>query len=671
MVRRLRACSLLLLLSVAAPVLAAPGDLDPSFGTGGVVLGPFGTYFSDVVRQPDGKLVVAGQRATAPRGFLVARFETDGTLDATFGTGGMVATPIGTAQYAIADEVVLQPDGKIVAAGYYYQGTGSHVAFALARYETDGTLDATFGTGGIVTLAGPGDQDAYALVLQSDGKLVAAGGGWNPSTSDWGSILARFETDGTLDATFGNGGVVTRPGSNINAILQQPDGKLVAAGYYKQDIHHFTDFAVFRYETDGSPDPSFGTGGMVSTSIGPEWDEAFAIVRQADGGFVVGGWRWDDSTNYDLRLVVARYDAAGVLDATFGTGGIAQVPGAHYDIPVGLTEQPNGKLVMAAHLSHDDVTKIAVVRWQPNGTLDPTFGDGGVVTTRVSGTPSSAADVAKSVLFEPDGRIVAVGDASGSRSFVVAYESGFCCTGGPCVECGVCESCGFAGCEAAPVDDRCPDDGNVCTTEGCDGAGTCLHPAGPAGVECSDDGDICTTDTCDDMGTCVHVPEPAPVCDQPQVAGAQLKIRSSADAGKDRVDFKVAKGTLTSPLDPDTMSLCVYDHAPGGYTLAYEGSPSAPDGVWTSHGTTSLAIKYKSKTGQPDGVKAVGLKLASTIDKSKGQVKAAGDLALAPFPLQKNPSVIAQMRWASGQCWGATFSIALKNDGAQFKAKSD
>jgi uncharacterized delta-60 repeat protein len=667
MARRLSAYSILFLLSVASPVLAAPGDLDPSFGTGGVALGPTGSQFFDVVRQPDGKLVAAGYRTLTPKHLLVARFETDGTLDATFGTGGMVETAVGTGQIAVADEVVLQPDGKIVVAGYALQGD---VVLVLARYETDGSLDATFGSGGIVTLAGPGDQYAFALVLQSDGKLVAAGAGFEPTAADWRSVLVRFDTDGTLDATFGTGGVVTRSGSQIDAILQQPDGKLVAAGYYQPGVAFFPHFAVFRYEADGSPDPSFGTGGMVSTSISVQRDHASAIVRQADGGFVVGGWRWDDSTNSDLSPVLVRYDAAGVLDATFGTDGIAQVPDARYDTQVGLAEQPNGKLVMAAHLVVDNLTKIAVIRWQPDGTLDPTFGDGGVQTTRVS-SPSGSADLARGVLFEPDGRIVAVGTAA-ARAAVVAYESGFCCTGGPCVECGVCETCGLAGCEAAPVDDRCPDDGNTCTTEGCDGAGTCLHPAGPAGVACTDEGNICTSDVCDAAGACLHPFEPAPVCDQPSAAGkASLKMRSSADAGKDRVQFKWAKGNPTSPVDPQTLRLCVYDRSGGGYTAAYQGSPNDPNGVWKSSGTTNVSIKYISKTAVPDGIKKVTIKLKESPTKSNAQVQAAGNLALAPFPLQKDPSVIAQIRWASGQCWGATFSTAVKSDAERFIAKSD
>jgi uncharacterized delta-60 repeat protein len=667
--RRLRVYSTLLLLVAASPVLAVPGDLDPSFGTGGVVLGPVGSQFYDMVRQADGKLVAAGVRTLTPAHFLVARFEADGTLDATFGTGGMVETAAAPGVPTVGQEVLLQPDGKIVVAGSAFP-VGGDVVMALARYETDGTLDATFGTGGIVTLAGPADQYAYALALQSDGKLVAAGGGSNgiPTAHDWRSVLARFETDGTLDATFGTGGVVIRPGSQIDAILQQPDGKLVAHRH-EQPGGGGRDFAVARYETDGSLDATFGTGGVVTTDIGNVYDQAYAIVRQADGGFVVGGWTRRPSSG-ESTLVLARYDAAGALDATFGTGGIAEVPTARHDVPVGLAEQPNGKLVMGAHIVVDDVANLAVVRWQANGTLDTSFGNGGVAATRIS-SGCCTADLARAVVFEPDGRILAVG-AAASRGAVVAHESGFCCTGGPCVECGVCETCGLAGCEAAPVASNCPDDGNVCTTEGCDGAGTCLHPAGPAGVACPDEGNICTRDVCDAAGTCLHPFEPAPACDQPSVAGAaSLKMRSSADPGKDRVQLKWAKGHPTLPVDHQTMRLCVYDRSDGGDTRAYDGSPSDPNGVWRARGTTNASIKYVSKTGVPDGITKVVLKLRSPLTKSTAQVQAAGDLALAPFPLQKNPSVVAQIRWASGQCWGATFSTATKNDGERFVAKSD
>ena len=625
--RALIPCTLTLLLC-ARMSAAAPGDLDPTFGTGGIALGPVGSNAEAIVRQPDGKLVVAGYRATSPLHFFVARYDADGTPDASFGTGGVVETPIGTG-HAGARGLVLQPDGKIVAAGSHVKGP-SDGDFALVRYQTDGTLDPTFGAGGIVTTGGPTNEGAFSLVLQTDGKLVAAGTKW--TGTEYTFALARYEADGTLDATFGSGGWVTGPGNEVNAILQQPDGKLVVAGY---DISPNRNFALARYETDGTLDASFGTNGMVTTSMSFYHDQAFALVRQADGGFVAAGLT-DNGFNTDLSLVLVRYDAVGVLDASFGTGGIStKIPGALYRIGLGLVEQPDGKLVMAAHTIVDALGEIAVARWQANGTLDTGFGSGGLVTTRIGG----GVDVAKGLVFQPDGRIVIAGSAALAR-----YESGLCCTGGPCMECGVCQACGMAGCEEAPTGAACPDEGNLCTSDTCDGAGTCLHHA-----------------------------EPAPVCDEPQVAAAALlKIRSSTRAGKDRVLFKWAKGAPSYPRDPYTMRFCVYDRSGGGYSLAYQGSPSVlTDGIWSFGGSTNYTIKFKSKTGQPDGITGVVQKINATAAKTKAQVKAAGDLALAPFPLQQDPAVVAQIRWNSGQCWGATFSSAARNDAAQFTAKSD
>ena len=389
MARRLSAYSILFLLSVASPVLAAPGDLDPSFGTGGA-------------RARSDRIPVLRRGATAGRQAGGRRLphpdaETPSWSRASRPTGrsmlpsapeGMVETAAGTGQIAVADEVVLQPDGKIVVAGYALQAVTSS-SFWHATRPTAASM-RRFGSGGIVTLAGPGRSNMlYALVLQSDGKLVAAGAGFEPSDRRlavrarplrhrWNASMRR---SAPAAWSYGPAPRSTRSCSNRTA-------SLVAAGYYQPGVAFFPHFAVFRYEADGSPDPSFGTGGMVSTSISVQRDHASAIVRQADGGFVVGGWRWDDSTNSDLSLVLVRYDAAGVLDATFGTDGIAQVPDARYDTQVGLAEQPNGKLVMAAHLVVDDLTKIAVIRWQPDGTLDLTFGDGGVQTTRVSSPPA-------------------------------------------------------------------------------------------------------------------------------------------------------------------------------------------------------------------------------------------------------------------------------------------
>lgn len=196
---------------LAAPRLglAAPGDLDPTFGTGGIVRTPVVPLYDgawDVLVQPDGKIVAVGQARGATVDFALARYLEDGTLDDTFGTDGIVITPVGPGE-DIPNAVVRQPDGKLLVVGHSNNGANNDIA--LVRYLEDGTLDDTFGIGGIVTTpVGSANEAASSVALQSDGKIVIAGNA-NVGTTD--PVVARYESDGTLDASFGSGGIVVVP----------------------------------------------------------------------------------------------------------------------------------------------------------------------------------------------------------------------------------------------------------------------------------------------------------------------------------------------------------------------------------------------------------------------------------------------------------------------------
>src|SRR5881397_614046 len=224
-VRMIRvAVTLIATLIAAAAASAAPGSLDSTFGAGGKTTTSFGTGSADIyalVLQPDGKLVAAGSDVSQSA-FALVRYNANGSLDPTFGMSGTASTPIGI-DTSGASALVLQSDGKLVAAD-----------FAVVRYNTNGSLDATFGAGGKVTTSiGSDEDDAYALALQPDGKLVAAGVTLNGFR--WDFALVRYNTNGSLDTTFGTGGTVTTPigtGDNsVSALVLQSDGKLVAAGY--------------------------------------------------------------------------------------------------------------------------------------------------------------------------------------------------------------------------------------------------------------------------------------------------------------------------------------------------------------------------------------------------------------------------------------------------------
>jgi uncharacterized delta-60 repeat protein len=245
-----------------------------------------------------------------------------------------------------ANAVVVLPDGRIVAGG---DDSGDGLGgFGLVRYLENGELDPTFGGDGVVTTILPqGDGVLLALVAQPDGRMVAAG--W----SNGGYVLARYLVDGTLDPSFGDGGLVATsfgPGRHgASALTIQPDGMLVAAG---QAGSRHCQVGIVRYQTDGELDPTFGDGGSVRTSLGLAGCERASEVRvQSDGKIVaVGG------TTSDLhsRLVVLRYLSNGEPDVSFGDGGVVTTDvSSFHDWAYGLVIQPSGRLV-AAGISGSD-----------------------------------------------------------------------------------------------------------------------------------------------------------------------------------------------------------------------------------------------------------------------------------------------------------------------------
>jgi uncharacterized delta-60 repeat protein len=381
----------LLVLNRAAPAWAAPGDLDPTFGIGGVVATDFGA--GQVAIQRDGKIVAAGGG--------LARYNADGTLDPTFGTGGEVTTDFG------ATDVAVQRDGKIVVAGS-----------GLARYTPDGTPDPTFGTGGEVAT----DFWAAAVAIQLDGKTVVAGSFFNGSNDDF--ALARYNPDGTLDPTFGTGGKVTTDffgdWDDANALAIQGDGKVVVAGTAFNNTN--PDFALTRYNADGTLDPTFGTGGKVTTDFHGQGEgcligEApFAVAIQEDGKIVAAGFHCLAET---FVFALARYNPDGALDPTFGTGGKVDIPGSSR-MATAAAIQGDGKIVAAGGCFGDlffcdyQPSDFFLARLNPDGTLDPTFGVGGKVTTDFGGG-ESASDLA----IQGGGKLVAAGSG-----FLARYKEG-------------------------------------------------------------------------------------------------------------------------------------------------------------------------------------------------------------------------------------------------------
>ncbi len=342
----------------------AAGRLDRRFGTGGEVLADFGAQSDSWARavavQRDGKIVAAGAMGPRGRGGTLAlvRYTRAGKLDPTFGRNGKVLTRDGQ-----AGAVAIQPDGKIVAAGY--RGNG----FAVTRFTARGRLDRSFGSGGsVVTGVGSGgDAYASALAIQSDGKLLVAG----PTGQT--SALVRYSSTGRLDPSFGKGGRVIARVVNPSAVVTQSDGKIVVV----------TGSALLRYRGDGSLDPTFGVGGKAATD--PGFGSALAI--QADGKLVVAGTGEGRCNCQDARVfMVARWTSDGSPDSSFGRGGkvtTAFRDGATAD---GVAVVRAGKIVASGTVGGKD---FALARYTSSGKLDGSFGkDGRLVTDFTSAWPS-------------------------------------------------------------------------------------------------------------------------------------------------------------------------------------------------------------------------------------------------------------------------------------------
>jgi uncharacterized delta-60 repeat protein len=305
-----------------------------------------------VAVQSDGKIVAAGSsRGTA---FLLARFNAGGSLDQTFGTNGSVETTFGD-QAAAGSGIVVQADGKIIVVGVSGAGPYSELNdFALARYNSDGSLDQSFGSGGTLKIHFPGEgntgSSATSAALQTDGKLVVGGYYKKNDRLPVEPIVARFNSNiqgSPLDPTFGTGGfVMTKMGLGdafAFGIAIQSNGRIVLAGYSVTTQDH--DFSLIGYTSKGTVDSSFGTRGFVTTDFsGASDDIAYAMTMQSDGKLIVAGKTGDYPEN---DFVVARYSSDGQLDQTFAVGGKVVSDFSSIDQAYGIALQPNGRILLA------------------------------------------------------------------------------------------------------------------------------------------------------------------------------------------------------------------------------------------------------------------------------------------------------------------------------------
>jgi len=373
--------------------MSTSDELDNTFGNAGIVTTPLRYPGDDEIKaiaiQNDGKIIVTGysRNTNLLFDFATVRYNTDGSLDNSFGSNGKEITSI-LGYNAIPNSLAIQSDGKILVAG----------SFAIVRYNINGTLDTTFGINGKVGI----QISAYTMAIQANGKIVVAG-----DTCIMGALndfaIARYNTNGTPDSTFGTmGTVVTTLGdSNYyeNNIAIQSDGKLILAGTFSND------FILIRYNIDGSQDSSFGINGKIITDFSGGIDIGKSVKIQADGKIIVAG-----SSSGDIAL--ARYNSDGNLDNTFGISGKVTASissGDSIDIANGIGIQTGGKIVVAggAYINYlsENYYHSEVLRFNSDGTLDNNFGTNGEIITIIG----DGYYTYNAVAIQTDDKIIAAG----------------------------------------------------------------------------------------------------------------------------------------------------------------------------------------------------------------------------------------------------------------------
>jgi len=385
------------------------GSLDSGFGAGGKVSTGLAGGATALALQRDGKVLMVGK-------LKLTRHNANGTPDGSFGSGGEVTIRFNGGASDAALDVAVQPDDKIVVAGFTRVGTNDD--FAVARFNADGTPDTGFGNSGAASVDFNAAVDkAWAVLIQGDGKIVLAGhsAANSPLGLDNDFAAARFTNTGALDTGFGTGGKVRtniagRADFAVAAALQV-DGRILLAGRVADGGGDNPDFGLVRYNGDGTPDSGFGTHGIQRQDMTDgNWDEATDLALQADGKIVAAGLAADGG---NFTFALARFDANGGRDNGFGTKGfVTTALSALDDFGRGVAVQADGKIVVAGQRSSRQLPDFGIARYDTGGGLDASFGSGGIVSVDFFG----AADGAEDIAIQPDGKLVVGGFARNGTS---------------------------------------------------------------------------------------------------------------------------------------------------------------------------------------------------------------------------------------------------------------
>ncbi|MGL2962545.1 T9SS type A sorting domain-containing protein [Flavobacterium sp. RSB2_4_14] len=406
----------LLVLLLCIKGFSQAGTVDSSFATNGIVLTNYSPaiFIPDAsVIQQDGNVVLMGGYEFVSSGIYrigMSRHKTDGSIDTNFGTNGFVILNVNN--FTFGESITLQPDGRIVVAGYI-QTSATSVNLLVIRFNTNGSLDTTFGNSGIVLVNN--NMHAKSVKIQSDNKIVVGGYCGNAFA------VARLNSDGSIDEDFGFNGLVTTTvvlnsyQAQINALNIQGDGKIVVSGFaYLNPVN--LAFCTIRYDINGNIDTGFGINGKVLTNLNSSVSDMIsAQAIQQDGKIVVTGAA-------DGAMIIARYETNGSLDTTFGTNGVVSTTFGNSSFSYSLLIQPDNKIVVVGNIPLP-TSRFFIARYTDLGELDTTFNNNGYNLLSIG----ENNNFFNSVLLQQDGKLIATGwtqIGNDAYAVIVRFNSG-------------------------------------------------------------------------------------------------------------------------------------------------------------------------------------------------------------------------------------------------------
>lgn len=411
--------SFLLIFLLSSNLFFAQSFFDEGFGENGVVSPGIKSSVNgaqSLSLQKDNKIILSGWAYTdeeSPSDISIVRLFENGEIDSSFNPDGLFS--IGSSSWEDAYASAIQEDGKILIAGRYYNGRSWD--FLVVRFNEDGSIDSSFGQRGFITIDFGKDDRAFDIAVQSDGKILICG---FAERFNWDFAVSRFNQDGSIDTTFGEKGSLLLNIGTYNdvafSIKVQNDNKIIVCGWTY--IFESWDFALVRLNPDGSLDKTFGSTGIVTTDYYRQYNTSHSVAIQSDGKYVAAGYTGKPGSS-DTDIMLIRYNTDGTIDHSFGDEGIVLADYKNADDFAWVIKVDKyDKLVVGGNTTINNSKILEVARFNSDGSPDISFGENGILVTQITGFEEECRDL----LIQPDGKILSTGyytDRGNIKAFVM------------------------------------------------------------------------------------------------------------------------------------------------------------------------------------------------------------------------------------------------------------